>query len=170
MDSAAMMKAWQAYMTPGPMHKFLAKSNGEWNEVVTSWMDPSKPPVKSKATCINKMVMKGLYQESVHKGTMMGMPFEGHGTVGYDNARKKFVTSWIDNMGSGIMYGEGDWDDATKTLEIKGQMTDPATGKNSEYREVMKFIDNNTQTMEMYGMGPDGKEMKWMEIKFTRKK
>ncbi len=170
MDSAAMMKAWQSFMTPGDMQKMLAKSEGVWNEEVTTWMDPSKPPQKSTATCTNKMVLNGLYQESVHKGTMMGMPFEGHGTVGYDNAKKVFVSSWIDNMGSGIMYAEGAWDNASKSLVMKGKTTDPRTGKDTDVKEVMKFIDDNNQTLEMYGAGPDGKEMKMMEIKFTRKK
>ena len=170
MDSAAMMKAWQAFMTPGDMQKMLAKSDGVWDAEVTTWMDPSKPPQKSKATCTNKMVLNGLYQESVHKGTIMGMPFEGHGTVGYDNAKKVFVSSWIDNMGSGIMYTEGSWDNASKSVIMKGKSTDPLTGKDSDVKEVIKFPDDNTQTMEMYGTGPDGKETKWMEIKFTRKK
>ena len=170
MDSAAMMKAWQSFMTPGDMQKMLAKSEGVWNEEVTTWMDPGKPPQKSTSTCTNKMVLNGLYQESVHKGTVMGMPFEGHGTVGYDNAKKVFVSSWIDNMGSGIMYTEGTWDNASKSLVMKGKMTDPLTGKDTDVKEVMKFIDDNNQTMEMYVPGPDGKEMKTMEIKFTRKK
>ena len=170
MDSAAMMKAWQSFMTPGDMQKMLAKSEGVWNEEVTTWMDPGKPPQKSIATCTNKMVLNGLYQESVHKGTAMGMPFEGHGTVGYDNAKKVFVSSWIDNMGSGIMYTEGAWGNAGKSLVMKGKMTDPLTGKGTDVKEVMKFMDDNNQTMEMYVAGPDGKEMKTMEIKFTRKK
>lgn len=170
MDSAAMMKAWQAFMTPGDMQKMLAKSDGVWDEEVTTWMDPSKPPQKSKSTCTNKMVLNGLYQESVHKGTMMGMPFEGHGTVGYDNAKKVFVSTWIDNMGSGIMYTEGSWDNASKSVIMKGKSTDPLTGKDADVKEVIKFPDDNTQILEMYGTGPDGKEMKMMEIKFTRKK
>src|SRR5260370_35296048 len=101
------------------------KKIGKRNKEVTKGMDLGKPPQKSMATCTNKMVLNGLYQESVHKGTMMGIPFEGHGTVGYDNARKVFVSSWIDNMGSGIMYTEGTWDNASKSLGMKGKATDP---------------------------------------------
>jgi len=29
---------------------------------------------------------------------MMDMDFNRHGIEGYDNAKKKFVSSWIDNM------------------------------------------------------------------------
>jgi hypothetical protein len=73
-------------------------------------------------------------------------------------------------MGSGIMNMQGNWDDATKSLTLTGTETDPVTGKDMHVREVMKLADDNNQTMEMYGPGPDGKEIKMMEIKFTRKK
>ncbi len=39
-----------------------------------------------------------------------------------------------------------------------------------EIRETFKIIDDNTQMMEMFSQGPDGKEFKMMEIKYTRKK
>ena len=34
------MKAWQDYMTPGAMHKWLATQVGTWEAEVTMWMDP----------------------------------------------------------------------------------------------------------------------------------
>ncbi len=43
-------------------------------------------------------------------GKMMEMPFHGIGTEGYDNVRKKFMASWIDNMGTGILLMEGTYD------------------------------------------------------------
>ena len=61
MDSAAMMQAWQAYMTPGSVHAMLAKSNGTWEGDVTMWMEPGKPPIKSKATTVNKMIFIVLF-------------------------------------------------------------------------------------------------------------
>ena len=48
-------------------------------------------------------------------------------------------------------------------------MVDPATRKEVDFKEVFKPIDNNFQVMEMYAPGPDGKEFKTMEIKYTRK-
>ena len=165
-DSA--MKAWMAYMTPGDIHKMLAKDDGQWSEEVTMWMAPGAPPTKSTATVTNKMILGGRYQESKHTGTMMGMPFEGYGLLGYDNARKIFVSSWIDNMGTGMMYMEGKWDDKTKTINFTGKSTDPATGKEIAVRETFTLIDPNKQKLEMF-MTHDGKEFKTMEIAFTRK-
>lgn len=81
-------QAWMAYMTPGPMHKMLASSNGEWHEEMTFWMAPGAPATKAESDCVNKMILGDRYQESIHTGSMMGMPFEGRSTVGYDNAKK----------------------------------------------------------------------------------
>jgi len=163
----AMMKAWQNYMTPGDVHKMIAKSDGKWNAEVSMWMAPGAAAEKSTAVCENKMILGGRYQQSVHKGTMMGMPFEGMSLLGYDNAKKTFMSSWVDNMGTGIMYMEGTWDEATKSINFKGKTVDPSTGKDMEIREVFKLLDDNNQMMEMY-CTIDGKEMKTMEIKFSR--
>ncbi|MEO7523045.1 MAG: DUF1579 domain-containing protein [Ferruginibacter sp.] len=168
-DPDAMMKAWKDNMTPGEQHKMLAASNGTWNEEISMWMAPGAAPEKSQAVIENTMILNGLYQQSITKGNMMGQPFEGISTVGYDKAKKMFVSTWIDNMGSGIMQMEGKWDDATKSIAFKGSFTDPVSGKMMNAREIFKIIDDKTQMMEMYAPGPDGKEFKTMEIKFTRK-
>ena len=167
-DQDAAMKAWMTYMTPGDFHKLLAKDDGDWNEEITLWMAPGAPPQKSTAVVTNRMVLEGRYQESKHIGNFMGMPFEGYGWVGYDNAKKVFVSSWIDNMGTGMMIMEGKWDEKTKTINFTGTSTDPATGKSITVRETFTYIDNNKQRMEMF-MTQDGKEYKSMEIVFTRK-
>jgi len=171
-DSATMMKNWQAYMTPSDVHKMMSSWSGTWDGEVTMWYTPGMPPEKSKSTSQNKMVMGGRYQVSNHTGNMMGQPFEGMSTVAYDNARKVFINTWIDNMGSGIMVLEGPWDEASKSVTMKGKVVDgmSGNGKEMEIRETFKIIDDNTQLMEMFGPGPDGKEFKMMEIKYTRKK
>lgn len=168
-QSVDPMKAYQDFMTPGPMHQWMAKHVGTWEAEVSSFMDPSNPQ-KSKATDVVKMSMNGLYQVADFSSTMMGMPMTGQSTLGFDNAKKKFVLTWIDNLGSGIVYMTGTYDETTKTLELKGKQTDPLSGKDTDIRQVNKYIDADTYTMAMYGAGMDGKEMKFMEGTFKRKK
>lgn len=168
-DTADMQKAWEAYMTPGDMHKLLAGADGKWNAEMTFWMGPdaqASPP--SNASVESKMVLGGRYQVSEYKGTMMGMPFEGKQTTAYDNAKKKFITTWIDNTGTGMMYMEGSYDAGTKTMTYSGKMTDPSSGKETEMRQVVSMPDDKTQIMEMYDK-KGGKEYKSMEIKLTKK-
>lgn len=170
-DSAAAEKAWMEYMTPGEPHKMMAAADGQWTGEITMWMKDGGQPMNSTATATNKMVMGGRYQVSTHKGSFMGQPFEGMSTLAYDNAKKKYISTWIDNMGTGMMTLEGDWDAAAKAITFKGKMVCPANGKECDVRETYQIIDNDTHLMTMYG--PDmqtGKEYKNMEIKFTRKK
>ncbi len=169
-DSAAMMKAWEDFKTPGDMHKWMAKTNGTWEGEITQWMDPNAPPAKSKATITQSSALGGRYVISKYSGSMMGMPMEGISTLGYDNAKKLFVSTWVDNLGTGIVQMSGTYDEATKTLNLKGFQTDPMTGKESDIREELTTIDNDSYTMIMYGAGMDGKEMKFMEGLFKRKK
>lgn len=169
-DSATMMKNWQDYMTPGDVHKMMAKWDGTWNGDVTMWMVPGAPEQKSTSTAVNKMIMNGLYQQATHTGNMMGMPFNGMSIVAYDIHRKEFTSTWIDNMGSGIMVLKGPWDEATKTITLKGRMVDPGTKGDMDVRETFKITDDNNQEMAMYVTMPDGKEFNTMNIKYTRKK
>lgn len=99
---------------------------------------------------------------------MMGMPFEGMSTIAYDNAKKVFVNSWIDNGGTGITVLEGTWDASNKMINFTGNMFEPSAGKEIPIRETLKFVDDNTQIHEMFVM-QNGKEFKMMEIKYTRK-
>ena len=171
LDSATIMKNWMAYSTPGDMHTMMKSWDGTWDAEITMWHAPGAPPETTKGKTTNKTIMDGRYQISNHSASMMGMPFEGMATLAYDNAKKKFISTWIDNMGTGIMNMEGNWDDASKSLTLTGKSIDPSAGtdKTMDMKEVFKIIDDKHQLMEMYGPGPDGKEFKRMESKDTRK-
>lgn len=162
------MKKWMDYMTPGDMHKMLATHAGKWNVKTTFWMAPGGEPTVSEGTSENEMIMGGRYMVSKYKGNMMGMPFEGMAIEAYDNAVKKFMSTWIDNMGTGIMYMTGTWDEAAKQITYTGKTVEPVTGGWIDIREVLRFNADGTTTMEMYGPGADGKEFKTMEITYTR--
>lgn len=168
-QSEAEMKAWQDYMTPGEVHKMMAQADGEWDEDISMYMDPAAPPTKSTATSKTEMILGGRYQQSKTTGNMMGMPFEGISLLGYDNAKKMFTMIWVDNFGTGTITMEGNWDAASKSIILKGKGTDPVTGKDIGMRQVIKFVDNDTQLIEMYDT-KNGKETKSMEIISKRKK
>ena len=170
-DSATAMKTMMEVGTPGQQHSMLAKADGKWNAETTMWMSPGAAPVTAKSVAVNKMLYGGRYQQTIFKGDFMGMPYEGSSITGYDNGKKVFFTTWMDNMSTMIMNMEGTLDEPSKTISFKGKMLCPANGKECEMREVYKMVDDNTHVMEMYG--PDmqtGKEYKNMEIKFTRAK
>jgi Protein of unknown function (DUF1579) len=164
-EMEAMMKA----MTPGEPHKHLARMAGDWTFTNKMWMAPGQPPAESSGTMHGEMILGGRYVQTVWKGDMMGMPFEGHGTDGYDNVAKKYVSSWVDNMSTGIMYSTGSCDADGLKCESKGSMMDPMTGKDSYMRSVVTWTGNDGFVMQMYGPDPAGKEFQWMEMSVKRK-
>ncbi len=168
LDSVAEMKAWEAYMTPGEAHKMMADEAGTWTADMTFWHGPDSPAQKATTTANIKMIMGGRYQQSDYKGNVMGMPFEGHGMLAFDNAAKEYTSTWIDNMGTGIMVMKGKMSGDNKTIELHGEMMDPARGKAVKCREVYTIVDDNTRKMEMFD-NKGGKEYKMMEIMLKRK-
>jgi hypothetical protein len=168
MDPQAMMEVWKKLAMPGEPHKLFASLAGSWTTTTKEWMEPGKPPSESTGTAEMRMLLDGrfLYQE--YNAQMMGQPFSGVGIDAYDNMTKKYVTAWIDTMGTGIFMMEGTASADGKTITLKGSHPEPGGGKMT-HRAVWKIVDNNTQTFDMYGAHHGGKEMKVLEISYTRK-
>jgi len=168
MDAEAMNAQWMEYMTPGEMHAYLSKSNGDWQAEITIWMDPTSEPITNNGKVNVHMILGERYQQMTHSGEFNGMPFEGIGVMGYDNAAKKFQSTWIDNMGTGIMIMSGAFDPKTKNLVLTGEQMDPMTGKMMKIREVIMDKSDGEQVMEMYTTPLNSKEFKSMEVKMKR--
>lgn len=168
-DQKAAMDAMMKMGAPGEQHKWLATFEGKWNINVKSWMDPSKPPETSTGTCESKMVMGGRFLHQECTGSMMGMPFNGMGITGYDNQKKKYIGTWMDNFGTQIMWSEGTETEPGKAITMTSQMEDPMMGP-MQIREVLRVTNPNQYVFEMYGTAKEGKEAKMMEITYTRTK
>lgn len=160
-------------------HKLLTDSVGSWSFIVKMWMngDPSSKPDISKGTATRKAIMDGRFVVMDVTGKMdmpgpdgkpMAMTFKGHGLEGYDNVKKKFVGTWMDNMGTGIMMSEGDYDSATKTFTYNSEIQ-PMPGVKTAVRETLKLVDKDHMTLEWYE-NRGGQDVKTMEINYTRSK
>ncbi|MGE5176860.1 MAG: DUF1579 domain-containing protein [Hyphomicrobiales bacterium] len=164
-----MMEAMAKYATPGPEHAVLQPMAGKWKAVTKMWMGPGDPQV-SEGTTERSWIMGGRYLVSKHTGSFAGMPFEGMEILGYDRMHAQYVSTWIDNMGTGMwMSSSGSWDPAAKELTIVMAFDDPSTGKPTPYRQITKFVDDDTQVFRMVG-SMNGQDYTQMEITYTRMK
>jgi hypothetical protein len=172
-----MMKQMMEMSKLNENHKLLSAMNGNWNFDIKMWMnpDPNAKPQESKGSATRKDVMGGRYvmmdvtgkmQMPGADGKMKDVQFKGMGVEGYDNAKKKFVSSWIDNMGTGIQFSEGTYDPATKTFTYTSEI-EMMPGMKTPVREVIKVPDNNHMALEWYE-NRGGQEKKTMEIAYTR--
>lgn len=174
-----MMKQMMELSKMNENHKLLSSLDGNWSYTIKMWMnpDPNAKPQESKGMATRKSIMGGRYvmmdvngrfQMPGEDGKMKQVQFKGMGLEGYDNVKKKFVGSWIDNMGTGIEFFDGDYDPGTKTFTYTGEM-EPMPGMKSQVREVLKLTDKNHMMLEWYE-NQGGQEKKTMEISYTRAK
>jgi hypothetical protein len=158
-------------------HKLLASTAGTWSYTVKMWMDPNGKPTESTGTAKREAIMDGRYVSGDYTGKfkmpgadgkIQEMNFHGMSMDGYDNVKKKFVSGWIDNMGTGIMTMDGTYDAATKTFTYTGEY-EMMPGMKEKVRQLIKMPDATHMTMEYYEDRGQG-EAKTMEINYTKKK
>ncbi len=78
------------------------------------------------------------------------------------------LPTWIDSMSTGIYYFEGTGSRDGRTITQKSHFKDPVQGP-MKCRAVTRIVDDKTFVFEMYGAGKKGKEMKMMEMTYSRK-
>jgi len=166
----AEMEAWMKAGTTGEHHAHLKPLVGSWKCATKWWQDPKESAQESTGTMERKMIMGDRFLQEEYKGTMMDMPFTGMGFCGYDNLKKKYVSTWMDSMSTMIMTMTGTCDGAGKSFTFTGEHECPITGKMQKMRTVLRIESPDKHVMEMYGPDPDGKEFRNFEMICTRVK
>jgi hypothetical protein len=154
---------------PGPEHDVLKGDVGTWDASVEIWMTPGGTPSVSKGVETNTMGPGGFWLLTDFKADMMGTPFAGHGTAGYDPIKAKYVSTWIDSMSPALNIGESTYDAATKTMTGTIDGLD-MSGRPTKSKAVSQWKADGSRVFSMYSKGPDGKEALAMRITYTKKK
>ncbi|MFQ5430276.1 MAG: DUF1579 domain-containing protein [Phycisphaerae bacterium] len=165
-----MAAKWRAMNSPGPFHKNMDPMVGDWVAASKYSPAPGVPPEVNKGTCRNSWIMGGRFIKQEYRGKAMGEPFEGLGILGYDNMKKQYTSSWVDNMTTGIMADFGVCDESGKVFTFESTHPDPMTGKPVKMKSVTRVVNKDKHVFEMFREGPDGKMFKNLEITYTRKK
>ena len=167
-EEMAMMEAYMKAGAPGEQHDMLASQVGEYSTVARSWAAPDAPPVEEKGSATRAMILDGRVMVEIYHGSMMGIPFTGQGMTGYDNVSGKYWATWNDSMSTGIMVMEGTCD-AEMTCTFTGTYNDPIAKGPVKSRMIFRWTSPTTEVLEMHGPGPDGQEVKMMDMIYTKK-
>ena len=142
------MQACMVAATPGSQHQMLASGAGSWSGKSQMWMAPGMPAMNTENTCTVTPIMDGRYVRTEFAGDMPGMgPFTGLGINGFDNVSKKFVGTWIDNMGTGMMAGTGEASADGKVITWTFALNCPLTGKHTVMRGIDTITGPKTRTL-----------------------
>lgn len=162
-----MMARWQETMVPGEEHKELAMMAGKFKSVSKHWMSPEGEPQEEIGTCTNEMILDGRFVRQHMVGKFGEMPFEGFGTIGFDRLENRFVLTWMDNFGTGMMTGSGSHDGDDIFIECTYPSVD-RPGETETYMMIYTIHDKDHHSMEMHTYYPDGGSWKTMEVEYTR--
>jgi hypothetical protein len=108
-----------------------------------------------------------LLEDSRGQSESMG-PFLGHGILGYDTTKRKYVGVWVDSMESYMFPYEGTYDETAKTWTYTG-MGKSMSGKDLKIAMKTAIKDKDHYTLTMRHPDESGKEMEALRIEYTRK-
>jgi Protein of unknown function (DUF1579) len=170
---ALSLKAQDAKSDEKSPAKVLAASEGTWDAEITTTVPGSDGKIEthtSKGVETNRL-LAGKWLLSDFKGDFFGMNFEGHGQMGYDAKKGKFVGTWVDTMSKQIDTLDGTYDEKTKTFTWNSDSENPADGKPMKMRLETQMKDDGTRVMKEYLQMDGQKEfVKFMEVKYTKRK
>jgi len=166
-SEAEMMAQWQAAATPAAAHKRLLPMVGSFRAVTEFVMAPGGPAQQHDGTSENTLVLGGRFLRQVYRGTAMGMPFEGIGYTGYDNPSKRYVGTWMDTFGTGLMISLGTGRPTDKKITFNAQAIDPA-GKKLLFDCIIGVKDHDHHSFEMWTKAPNGKRFRTMKVDYVR--
>ncbi len=158
-------------ITPGPEHAFTKSGSGNWDVKQKMWHKPGAPPMEATGKMVAQAVMNGIGLAYEYTGDKQGeMPiFRGYGFTTWIPAKKHYESVWFDVFSyGGMTRSTGTWDEKTKTLTEA--MSGPGPdGKPVNFKVVTVYPNNDGHTQTFF-MKKDGKEMKTMELVYTRAK
>ncbi len=169
MDQKQMMNQMMKYGAVTKAHDFLKNYVGTFMVEVMSYEQPGAAPVKSTGTMTGELLFDGRFAHCRFESQMMSMPFAGVQLMGFDLFQMKYVGIWFDNMSTAFYATTGILDASGKVLTETGMWPDPMTGGTDKVRNVTTIMGPGKYRFEMFRPGPGGKEMKAMEIVYTKK-
>jgi len=159
------------FSRPGSNHELLSNLSGTW-----SFQDVKRSFVKGTLT--RKPIYNGRFytveitggklQVPVADGKMKEENYQGRQTEGYDNGRKQFFTTSINNhIGSAIEIQVGSYDATTKSFTYEWT-SEFIPGMKKQNQRVLRIRDNQHYSEEYYEEY-QGTKVKVRELNYTKR-
>jgi len=155
---------------PGPYHKLLDPLVGRWKAEVRIWEKPGTEPMITSGTSTHTWIFGGRYLKMEFTAQYLGQSFIGLGFMGFDNVGRRYVSFWLDNMSTWIMYSIGTVSQDGKTFILSGSYKDPVSGNLRHQRDETKVEGPDRIVSRSYEILSGAKEFLSEETVYTRAK
>jgi hypothetical protein len=153
---------------PGPEHEALAKLAGEYTTVMRFRPKAGEAAQESKGSAKFTSVLDGRFILEESTGEQFGKHFKGRKIYGYNNAAKRYESAWVYTASTAIMTLHGTSPDGGKTIRLNATVAQGNAQMNLVV--TMKRINDDSFTVELGSMTPDGTAGPTLETTYTRKK
>jgi len=169
-DVAAMMAAMDEFTGPKEQHKILNDLVGTWN--CAAGVDGAPEWMRGTGPGEAKWVLGGRFVEMRSKVTSTAGNFvESITFYGFDVNRQKYSVLGMDTLGTYWVEAYGDYNAATKTLELKGSLNaaDPTGAmKTMSFTWTVAIESANKHTLTIMGDFGDGNKMPMGKVVCTK--
>ena len=157
---------------PGPEHDRLDALVGEWDTVVKIWSGPQSQPHVSKGRVVRNWILGGRFvEEWIEEFDDSGdLVFQGVGLLGYDRFTGQYEYTHAFDGSTDTYQKVGRYDPARNVLSLSGKFTLFDSGIVILSRLEIAIHGPDEHIMTEYTRGEDGREIKEMEIRYTRRK
>ncbi len=149
--------------------EWLKQLVGEWDIQFKMYMQPDQPPAEAAGTdSVRALGDHWIVAETTT--TMMGAPYSGILSLGYDPQEKHFIGTWIDSFGGHLWVYKGtlNEDRNTLTLETKGPSLE-GPDKTARYKEIIQITRNDSRTFTSSMETDEGTWMRILSAEYRRK-
>ncbi|MBK8098003.1 MAG: DUF1579 family protein [Planctomycetes bacterium] len=167
-DMRRMMEKAKAFTQPGDKHKLLNRFLGKWN-TESRLFAAGQPTPPEKGTSEGTWLMDGRWVQLRGSASMMGMKYDVHTVLGYDNFKQSYVSTSVNTMDTAMLRAEGDLTQDGKTLITYGTLDEYLTGEHDKMvRYVWRFVSDEQFVLEVHDLSIGETNTKVVEITYTR--
>jgi len=166
LDMQAVMKKWKEIREPGRHHTALEPLIGRWKYKQKIWVQPGSPPDETTGSTEVRWVMGKRFVQVESTGKMFDLPYNSMWLIGFDNFKKKYVSCYLDNVGTGIYPAEGSAGPGKNAITLIGHMDDWYTAEHDRaFAYVIRLGEKDQWSLEMTDLASGAKAM---EIVYSR--
>ncbi|MEZ6002830.1 MAG: DUF1579 family protein [Planctomycetota bacterium] len=165
--AAIAVNPFQEGAKPTKEHRLVLRGAGQWEGTLTMNMPEGQEPMVMKCRETVKPVGQ-LWTVSEFTSDLMGQPFAGSSTFGYDAEAGKFVGTWVDSATTTLTNMVGRYNQANDSIVMVYKMKDQMTGEMADAKMVLNATEN-TSTSTFYKVTEEGEELQ-MTIEMRRVK
>jgi hypothetical protein len=158
----ALAQGWEQGK-PGEHHARLAGLAGQWKIKVAMGGQTGEGKTEFHS------VMEGRYLIEETRCSVGDFEMAWMGFHGYDNEKKKHVSSWIDNLETGIEPMEGTCDESGTTIVYATDNVDHELGGTKRVEWILRILENDRFAVEMRTTRAKGEPTVDLTIEGTRR-